>query len=439
MWTRLGRKQEPDCQQVEAWMMAYLKEGLSPQDRQVVEEHLAACAACTHSLWEARSLDAELRVQAARHQPSLAPEASARIQERVYKRMRRGLIVQRTVKFAGSVTALAAAVVLVVGAVILWQWMRPAGEDMSKGQETTSVAAGIGTAYDPPSSLTLGDDRINVLLLGIDRRGGTGWGYRTDTIIVVTVDPTDKTAGMLSIPRDLQVTIPDIGENRINTVNVYGYLQHYPGEGPALLKRTIEDSFGISIDYYFMADYDGFKQIVDTLGGLDVGVPTTLHDTQYPDPKPDDPHAYKTVHFEAGWQHMDGERALEYVRSRMSTSDADRSRRQQQILLAIREKALETNLLPELPELTTIMMDTVRTDMTLEVMIEMARLVPYIDTAHLTQVIIEDPLVYDHRRKDGAAVQLPRWDLITPLIGALFGIPVGEAPATSSAPTATPH
>ena len=422
MWTRLGRKREINCQQVEAWLMAYLKEGQSPAHRQAVEHHLATCDACARSLRHAQTLEAELRLQAARHQPALTSEASARIQERVYKRMRRGLIVQRTVKFAGSVAALAALVALVLGAVALWQWMRPAGEDMSKGEETTSAAAGTGMASVPPSSLTLGDDRINVLLLGIDRRGGTGWGYRTDAILVITVDPTAKTAGILSIPRDLQVTIPDIGEDRINTVNVYGYLQHYPGEGPALLKRTIEDSFGISIDYYIMADYDGFKQIVDALGGLDVDVPITLHDTQYPDPKPDDPHAYKTIHFEPGWQHMDGERALEYVRSRMSTSDADRSRRQQQILLAIHERALSTNLIPELPELAMILMDAVSTDITLEEMIEMARLATHIDTANLKQVIIEDPLVYDHRREDGAAVLLPRWDQITPLIGELFGL-----------------
>ena len=422
MWTRLGRKQEINCQQVEAWLMAYLKEGQSPAHRQAVEDHLATCDACARSLWHAQTLEAELRLQAARHQPVLASEASARIQERVYKRMRRGLIVQRTVKFAGGVAALAAVVALVLGAVALWQWMRPAGEDMSKGEETTSVAAGTEITYVPPSSLTLGDDRINALLLGTDRRAGTGWGYRTDAILVVTVDPTAKTAGILSIPRDLQVTIPDIGEDRINTVNVYGYLQHYPGEGPALLKQTIEDSFGISIDYYIMVDYDGFKQIVDALGGLDVDVPITLHDTEYPDPKPDDPHAYKTVQFEPGWQHMDGERALEYVRSRMSTSDADRSRRQQQILLAIYEKALNTHLIPELPVLAAILMDAVNTDITLEEMVEMGRLAPHIDTVHLKQVIIEDPLVYNHRREDGAAVLLPRWDLITPLIGELFGI-----------------
>jgi hypothetical protein len=235
MWNRLGRKGEISCQQVEAWLMAYLKEGLSPRQTQRVKEHLAVCDSCTRSLREAQILDAELRVQAARHQPILAPEASARIQEAVYRRMRRGLIVQRTVRFAGIAAALVAIVILVTGATSLWPWIRPGGEELGQGEGTAPVAGRTESASVSPPVMSLGDARINILLLGIDRRGGTGWGYRTDTIIIVTLDPSHKTAGLLSIPRDLQVTIPDFGQDRINTVNVYGYVQHYPGEGPALL------------------------------------------------------------------------------------------------------------------------------------------------------------------------------------------------------------
>ena len=113
-----------------------------------------------------------------------------------------------------------------------------------------------------------------------------------------------------------------------------------------------------------------------------------------------------------GWQHMDGERALEYARSGMSTSDADRASRQQQILLAIRERALNLNLIPELPELVTTLKDSMKTDMPLEEMLELARLMPEIDVESLTQVVLEEPLVYSHRREDGADVTLPRWDSI---------------------------
>ena len=122
-------------------------------------------------------------------------------------------------------------------------------------------------------------------MLGIDRRSGKSWGHLTDTIIIVTVDPINKTAGMLSIPRDLQLTLPGNGEDRINTANVYGETRKYPGGGPALLKRTIEYNFGIPIDYYVMVDFQGFVKIIDALGGIDVNVTTELHDTKYPDPK----------------------------------------------------------------------------------------------------------------------------------------------------------
>lgn len=304
--------------------------------------------------------------------------------------------------------------------------------------EMTPVA-GVAVAFAPPPAPMVDPNRINVLLLGIDRRGGTGWGYRTDTIMIVSVDPVNKTAVMLSIPRDLQVEIPGYGEDRINVANVYGYSRNYPGGGPALLKRTIEANFGIPINYYIMVDFQGFEKIVDILGGIDVNVPRALHDTQFPDPRPGDPYGMKTVHFNAGWQHMNGQRALEYARSRMSTSDFDRAKRQQLILLAIREKALSLNMIPKLPSLVETMGSMVRTDMTLEEMVELARLAPQVDGANVQQVVLEKPYVYGYRRPDGAAVQLPKWDLIHQLVVDLFGSPaVAVAPTVAAPPTPTP-
>ena len=308
-----------------------------------------------------------------------------------------------------------------------------AAEPVPQMPEMPPVAGAGEVAHVPPPTPPPTDDRINVLLLGIDRRGGKGWGYRTDTIIIVTVDPVNGTAGMLSIPRDLQVPIPGNGEDRINTANVWGESRKYPGGGPALLKRTIEVNFGIAIDYYVVVDFQGFEEIIDTLGGIDVNVPGTLHDTRYPDPRPGDPHAYTTIHFDAGWQHMDGERALQYVRSRMSTSDFDRARRQQQALVAIREKALSLNVVPRLPSLFATMGNMVKTDMTLDEMLELAALAPQVDIQNLKQVVIQKPMVYGFRREDGAAVQLPKWDLIDPVVADLLA-----APAVVIMPTPTP-
>jgi LCP family protein required for cell wall assembly len=263
--------------------------------------------------------------------------------------------------------------------------------------------------------------RANFLVLGIDRRNGTGWAYRTDTIMVVTMDPESRAASILSIPRDLQVPIPGYGADRINTANVYGYQRDSQDGGPALLEATIEANFGIPIDGYFMVDFQTFETIVDTLGGIDVDVPAPLDDTRYPDPRPGDPYAFKTIHFDAGWQHMDGKRALEYARSRMSSSDFARAKRQQRILLAVRERALSLSAIPRWPRLAAAVADGIKTDMEQGELLALALLAVQTDTSNLQQAVLEPPLVVGHRRADGAAVQLPNWDLINPVIVELFG------------------
>lgn len=263
--------------------------------------------------------------------------------------------------------------------------------------------------------------RTSFLVLGIDRRNGAGWAYRTDTIMVVTMDPESRAASILSIPRDLQVPIPGYAEDRINTANVYGYQRNSQDGGPALLEATIEANFGIPIDGFFMVDFQTFETIVDTLGGIEVDVPTALHDTRYPDPRPGDPHAFKTIHFDPGRQHMDGKRALEYSRSRMSSSDFARAKRQQRVLLAIREKALNLSAIPRWPRLVAALAEGIKTDLGQGELLSLALIAVQTDTSNLQQVVLEPPLVVGHRRADGAAVQLPNWDLINPVIVKLFG------------------
>jgi len=265
--------------------------------------------------------------------------------------------------------------------------------------------------------------RTNVLLLGIDRRSETGWAYRTDTILVLTVDPASRAAGILSIPRDLQVPIPGYGEDRINTANFWGAQGHEENAdaGASLLKATIEGNFGIPIDGYLMVDFGTFVRIVDALGGIDVEVPETLHDTRYPNPKPEDPYGYKTVHFDAGRQHMDGTQAIEYARSRMSTSDFHRAKRQQLVLLAIRQKALSGAGVVRWPALASAVLDGVKTDLGMGRLLRLAYLAARIDLGSLQQVVLEHPLVSSFTRYDGAQVLLPQWALINPVIEELFG------------------
>lgn len=308
-------------------------------------------------------------------------------------------------------------------------------------EQIPEIAPSGSVVAEPPQEAALinNPDRINILLLGIDRRKGTSWGHLTDTIIIVTVDRANKTAGMLSIPRDFYLSIPGVGENRINTANVYGSQNDYPGGGTALLKRTIELNFGIPIDYHIMVDFQGFTRIIDALGGVDINVTRELHDTKYPDPRPIDPYRYKTVHFDPGYQHMNGTRALEYARSRMSTSDFDRADRQQKLLLAIREKALSLGLIPKLPALIATMAGSFTTDMSVSDMMELARLGPQMDLENLKSVVIKPPLVYGHKLPSGAAVQLPVWDKINPAVADLFSEPLVVPPTpTPAPPTPTP-
>jgi LCP family protein required for cell wall assembly len=306
---------------------------------------------------------------------------------------------------------------------------RPKGKGSSGGRAAPVAAlvvvlllmACLLLAAGPVLSLAGEGGRINVLLLGIDRRNGTGWAYRTDTIIVVSLDPATRAAGMLSIPRDLQVMIPGHGEDRVNTANVFGYRQDNPEGGPDLLKATMEANFGVPIDGYLMVDFFLFEEIVDRLGGIEVDVARVLHDTRYPDPRPGDPHAFKTIHFDPGRQRMDGKRALEYARSRMSTTDFDRAKRQQMILLAIRERALSLSAIPRWPLVASAVADGVKTDMDLGDLLTLALLAARIEPLNLRQMVLEPPLVAGHRRADGAAVQLPRWDLVNPVLEDLFG------------------
>ena len=273
--------------------------------------------------------------------------------------------------------------------------------------------------------ILLGGDgnRVNLLLLGVDRRDGSDWAYRTDTVIVAGVGAGTGDAVLLSIPRDLQLPIPGFGDDRINTANVYGYVEDYPGGGPALVGATIRSNFGIPIDGYLMADFGAFVRMVDALGGIEIDVSETLHDTRYPDPRPGDPHAFKTVHFDPGLQTMDGQRALEYARSRMSTSDFDRARRQQEVLVAIRQKALSPGSLLRLPGLGLIVLDSLETNLSPREVMALGLLAVRLDPARLQRVVLEPPLVYGHVRADGAAIELPNWELINPVIDEHFRTP----------------
>ena len=166
-------------------------------------------------------------------------------------------------------------------------------------------------------------------------------------MILVTVDPGTKTAGMLSIPPDLLVPIPGHSENRINVAHFLGERDKYPGGGPALAKKTVQYTLGIPVQYYVRINFEGFEKLIDAIGGIQVEVKSAIHDEKYPDNN----YGYMTVDIPAGLQHMDGKTALQYARARHGSSDFSRARRQQQVLRAVRDKVLSLNIpLTRIPE-----------------------------------------------------------------------------------------
>ncbi len=190
----------------------------------------------------------------------------------------------------------------------------------------------------PPIAETQG--RINLVLLGSDQRP-RHWDFRTDTLIFVSYDPHTGRTVMASFPRDLYVRIPGYGLNRINTAMEFG--------GFPTLVRTLEYNFGLHPDHYILINFRGFKALVEALGGVEVQVPRRLCD-----------------HIRCvgpGWVHMNADVALWYARSRATTSDFDRARRQQALLVAIARRLLSLDALNRAPELYQLFRSLVITDL----------------------------------------------------------------------------
>ena len=210
-------------------------------------------------------------------------------------------------------------------------------------------------------------DRINILVMGLDRREREGdTPTRTDTIFIVTVDPKTKSTSILGIPRDLWVNIPykdgsGTFEDRINTVYVWGETSKYPQGGVGLMKDVLKsEPFDIKIDHYVMIDFKGFESLIDDLGGIDVDVPEEVVDPYYSETEL--PGDYLPQHFYPGLQHMDGETALAYSRIRFDSDDLDRIQRQQRVIFAAVDKANSVDALKNASSLWDRYKSTVKTD-----------------------------------------------------------------------------
>lgn len=270
-----------------------------------------------------------------------------------------------------------------------------------------------------------GQERLNILLLGIDQREAErGKPSRTDTMIVLTIDPIAKTATLLSIPRDLWVVVPGQGEDKINTAHFYGEWQR-PGSGPPLAKKTVETAFGVRIHYYARVDFSGFEKLVDTVGGITLDAPKPIKDDEYPEGD----YGIRRIYIPAGLQRMDGRMALEYARSRHADNDVGRGQRQSQVLVAAKAQAMRLDLIPKLPLLLGVLRDAVSTDVSPTDMLGLINLARQIDTKAINSRSIDWTMVND-LYGDGT-VLMPNWDRIRPLIAELFDDPRLKAEAAT--------
>ena len=262
----------------------------------------------------------------------------------------------------------------------------------------------INNALVPNPGLIPPDDQINILLLGSDWRPNSG--YRTDVILLVSINVKRATVNLLSFPRDLWVTIPDLQEERINTAMGYG--------GFPLLKSTMAYNFAIPVDYYMMTNFSGFKNIIDTLGGIEINASKNTEDRcdlSYQHG------AWCSVG--PGPETLDGELALWYVRSRYTSNDFDRTRRAQEVLEGLFKKLMSLDALTHASELYNLFISSVETNLTFDEIVRLAAIAPTVlsDSSRVQRYAITQDEVTSHViPSSGANVLLPDYDLIWEII-----------------------
>ncbi|MFH1142117.1 MAG: LCP family protein [Candidatus Uhrbacteria bacterium] len=280
------------------------------------------------------------------------------------------------------------------------------------------------------------EDRINILALGIGGEGHDG-PELTDTIIFASYRPSTDEMGILSIPRDLTVYIPGYDWRKINNINAFGEINE-EGSGPEFASEVIGEVLGQDIHYWVKVDFDGFADLIDDLGGVNIYVEQSFVDNQYPT----DDYLTQTISFDQGWQKMDGQIALQYVRSRHGTngegSDFARARRQQNLLMAVKDKVLSAGTLLNPSKINRIfetLQDHVQTNLSTWQILRLATMGRDVNPENIKNHVLdnspEGPLYDD--MINGAYVLLPKnddWGMIRRIAANVFNDSISSYIAT---------
>ena len=306
--------------------------------------------------------------------------------------------------------------------------------------ESTPVGSAVPEVTVPPWN---GKERLNILLIGADERPGERT-FNTDTLIVVSIDPVTKQVAMFSLPRDtVDVPIPPgparqaIGPVYTKKINSWWTRIHlrsdfYPGDtkkgtrGYNGLKAIMGNLYGLDVKYFVEVNFDGFKKIVDVMGGVTINVQVPVSDDRFPSIEG----RYRRIYIPSGIQHMNGAEALRYARSRYGSNDFDRGVRQQRVLLSLREQADPQALIPRLPQLIDALSEAVSTDIPTNQLAPLLGLASQIDTKSIRSYVFTPPFYQKEY------LSSPRGYIIVPYVGKIRAA-VRDAFTTDPADEAT--
>ncbi len=255
---------------------------------------------------------------------------------------------------------------------------------------------------------------VNILLLGSDRRPYEGH-WRTDVLMLIALDMEGQQAGVISLPRDIYMDeIPGHKPNKINVIDFLGE-QDDPGNGSDLLASLLEEKTGVSIDYFLRFDFEGFKKVVDALGGVEVTVECRVYEYL--------PEEDIELYLLPGTHRLAGKMALGYVRARNQGGDLERARRQQRMVWAVRNQLLSENQLPNLPALYAALRDSVQTDIGFVDSIRFARFALNLAEDDIHGMVISPPDLVKPAWRGGMSVWLADWPLIAERVQTVFDRP----------------
>lgn len=254
-----------------------------------------------------------------------------------------------------------------------------------------------------------GNSRVTILLMGLDYKDWeAGEVPRTDSMILLTIDPMTSSAGMLSIPRDMWVNIPGYDYYKINQAYYFGELDQLPGGGPALAVKTVESFIGVPINYYAQIDFGAFVRVIDEIGGVKIDVPEKITI----DPIGDSP----KVTLEPGRYTLNGELALAYARSRKGSTDFARAERQQQVILAVRDRILQFDQMPSLvtkaPKIYQEISSGLQTNLTFDQAFRLGLLAMELPAENIRKAVIGPSEVEFAKSPDGLDILIPYPDRI---------------------------